>query len=207
MKVPFIFILCLIGLIPLSAFSDSQVHPLISKRYSGDSFDMGQVVTPKQILALAEAARHSPSSYNEQPWVFIICDRLQHPEAFDMAFSALNPSNQSWCQDVQVLAIICANEKLRRNNKTNFWAQYDTGAAAISMALQASFMGLMTHQIGGFDDDRVRELFQVPENLNPLSIMAIGYETEEAKKNPPERTRRKLSDNFFLGSFQNALQE
>lgn len=180
---------------------ESLVSSIFLKRHSGKYYDTARPISNEQIQALIEAARWAPSSHNDQPWNFIFCDKAKTPEAFNKALDTIKTTNQKWAKDAPLLVIVVARTKLLYKGKPNEYAEYDTGSAAISMALQAADLGLMAHQLGGIDKDKIREIFQLPENCIPMTIMAIGYETAEPESNPKVRDRRPAGENFFLGEW------
>lgn len=182
----------------ISAAESNYSQELLSKRYSGYSFDASRKVSHEQLLSILEAGRLAPSSYNDQPWYFIVCDKNTNPEAYQKAFSTLVEFNQGWAKTAPVLLIVIANDKSHQG-QFNRWAQYDTGAAAFSIMLQATSLGLMAHQMGGFDEQKVRQLFSLPEHAIPMSVMAIGYAAPGDKKK--EKERKPLRENFFDGAW------
>jgi nitroreductase len=190
------------------------VLPLFAERYSGVSYDPDRIVTAEQLLALAEAARWAPSCFGDQPWRYLICDKTSNPAAWDAAFACLMEKNQVWCKAAPVLVIACCDTLLSKTDKPNGFGPYDTGAASVSMCLQAAELGLMTHQMGGFVADKARELFQIPERFNPLAMMAVGYQLPEARL-PEEfkarelaaRVRNPLDQNFFAGAWGKGLTQ
>lgn len=179
----------------LSETKADCLSQILSKRYSGYAFDPSKPVSQNQLDAIMEAARLTPSCYNEQPWVYIICDRNRNLQAYEKTLSTLVEFNQNWARNAPVLIITIAANKFTRNNETNRWAQYDTGAASFSMMLQATSLGLMTHQMGGFDENKIRQLFSIPDGFTPMAVMAIGYPSLNEPQ--PERKRKPLTDNFF----------
>jgi nitroreductase len=172
---------------------------LLSRRYSGYSYDNSRLITHEQLQAIVEAGRLAPSSYNEQPWNFIICDRNTNPKAYEKALSALVEFNQGWAKKAPVLIISVAASKSSHKDELNRWSQYDTGAAAFGMMLQAASLGLMAHQMGGFDEAKMRQVFSIPKDFVPMSVMAIGYQSADEVR--PERKRKPLTENFFMGSW------
>lgn len=172
---------------------------IISKRHSGYSYDATRQVTQSHIQAIIKAAQLAPSSYNDQPWFFIICDRTTHPEAYEKVFNSLVEFNQQWVKNVPVLIVAVASWK-SHNGEWNRHAQYDTGAAAYSMMLQATSLGLMAHQMGGFDEAKISKSFGIPQDFVPMAVMAIGYEKIEDNK-VIKKERKPLSDNFFMGNW------
>lgn len=178
-----------------------KISELLTKRYSSRTFDPNKTVSQQQIQALVEAARQAPSSYNDQPWFFIICDKQINPAAYEKVFNSLVEFNQNWVKDVSILIVVIASSN-SHNNEWNRWAQYDTGAAAFSMVLQASALGLMTHQMGGFDETRLREAFNIPQDFVPMSVMAVGY-AMPVKGALPKKERKSVEENFFYGEWKN----
>jgi nitroreductase len=189
----------------VSAAYSAPISPaeIFIKRHSGKSYDPTKDVSHEQMLALIEATRWAPSSYNEQPWYFIFCDKFSNPEAYLKALESFKDMQGAWVEKAPLLVIIIAQTMSPHNNKLNKWAEYDTGAAAVSMALQASELGLMAHQIGGFNKGMIRENFKLSEDDKPLVIMLIGYEKEDPKTKP--RIRKPIDENFFLGEWGNGF--
>lgn len=184
----------------------NSIAPLLSHRHSGRSYDSSRAVSSEQIQLLAEAARSAPSSYNEQPWNFIICDRKSNEQAYAKVFNSLIEFNQNWAKNAPVLIVVCANTQSSKTMGPNRWAMYDTGAAAICMALEASDLGLMAHQMGGFDEGKIRREFNIPQDYMPMSVMAVGYESVEEASLIQVKERRPLNENFFLGSWGKGLE-
>jgi nitroreductase len=181
--------------LPLNTYFTQLLH----KRYSGYKFDPTRPLSHDQLKEIVEAGQLAPSSYNQQPWVFIVCDRTTNPEAYNKALSCLVEFNQNWAKNAPVLVIGIAATKSSHNAEVNAWAQYDTGAAAFAMMLQATSMGMMAHQMGGFDAQKIKQLFALPDSYEPMSVMAIGYPSKE--ETSKERKRKPLGENFFMGSW------
>lgn len=172
------------------------VLDLLKKRYSGRLYDPSRSVSQKQLEQLMEAARLAPSSYNEQPWRFLICDKNTNPEAYQKVFSTLVEFNQGWAKNAPVLIVSIADAKNQKGT-FNSWAEYDTGAAAFTMMVEAEEMGLMSHQMGGFDREKLKTLFSLPKEWTPMAVMAIGYASKEDKA--PEKDRKPAQELFFFG--------
>lgn len=182
---------------------DYGKSPLLSeifiKRHSGTNFEPMEL-TEDHYEALIQSARWTPSSYNDQPWNFIFCDRCRNPEAFAKVMDSIY--GQDWVENVQLFVITIARHNFLYNQKENEWALYDTGAAALSMSLQASEMGLMAHQIGGFDREEIQNEFNLPDGFEPITLIAIGYEnTAHDSSDEEPRTRYPIENNFFSGEW------
>ena len=174
------------------------IADILQKRHSGYSYDSTRPVTSDQIQAIIKAGQLAPSSYNDQPWYFIICDRTTNPEAYAKVFNTLVEFNQEWVKNVPLLIVSIASTNSHKNS-FNRHAQYDTGAAAFSVMLQATSLGLMAHQMGGFDQTKLQEAFGISQDFVPMAVMAIGY----AGKDDVARVkdRKPTIDNFFMGTW------
>lgn len=199
-------------MIPKAIDTAVPVLPLFAERYSGVSFDPDRDVTPQQLLALAEAARWAPSCFGDQPWRYVICHKSGNRAAWDAAMNCLLEKNQAWCKSAPVLIVACCDTVLSKTGQPNAFGPYDTGAASVSMCLQAAALGLMTHQMAGFVADTARELFRIPERFKPLAMMAVGYQLPEARlpeafkaRELAARARNPLAQNFFAGVWDKGL--
>ncbi len=186
-----------------------EIDPLIAARWSPRSFDPERVIESESITALLEAAHWAPSCYNEQPWRFIVCNRHDNEAAWQFALSCLMSINQLWAKNAPLLIIACASGAFTHNGKANRWAQYDTGAASMNICLQATSLGLFAHQMGGFDEGRVRDLFKLTADLTPMSVIAVGHygdvnnlEADFVAGEQADRERKPLESHFFNGDFE-----
>lgn len=179
--------------------NSSLLSEIFIKRHSGKNFETMEL-TEEQYEALIQAARWTPSSYNDQPWNFIFCDRYRNPEAYEKVINSIY--GQDWVESVQLFVITIVRHNFLYNQQENDWALYDTGAAALSMSLQASEMGLMAHQIGGFDREEIQQVFNLPDGFQPITIIAIGHENTAIDSYEEEpRTRYPIEKNFFSGEW------
>jgi GTP cyclohydrolase II len=175
--------------------SESDVHELILDRRSACSFSDKQVDTLR-IRALLEAARRAPSSFNEQPWSFILAIQSSHPEVHAKMLSCLSPHNRKWAQHAPVLLLSAARMHFRLTGEPNRHALHDVGLAMGNLELQAAALDLSVHQMGGFDAARASSCFCIPGGWEPVTISAIGFgfsNTEEPS------SRRMLEESVFQG--------
>ncbi len=188
------------------ATTQAPIHDVIANRWSPRAYDANKVVSQTQIISLLEAARWAPSCFGDEPWRFIVWDKNQDAVAWERAYDCIVPGNQTWAKDAPVFILICANTLFSHNQKPNRWSGYDTGAAAVSLCLQATSMGLATHQMGGFDGEKARAAFGIPEQVEMMSMLAVGYaadadtlsdELKERELAP--RKRRPLAELFYKG--------
>ncbi len=185
---------------PLSSENPGLVSEIFLKRHSGKAYYPSIGIPKEQLWSLMESARWTPSSFNDQPWNFIFCDKALNPEAYKNALESL-VGNQKWAKKAPMLIVVIARTKFTYNNLANEWAFYDTGAAALAMSLQAADIGLMVHQIGGFDKQKIRQDFNLPADYEPVVVMTLGYEDMESSGEAAPRIRRPMDENFFMGSW------
>jgi nitroreductase len=169
------------------ANTDYPVHDLIATRWSPYAF-ADRDVSLEDFHSLFEAARWAPSSFNEQPWSYIVASRHEREE-FDRLVSCLVDANQVWAKFATVLALGCTRPNFSHNNKPNSAAQHDLGIASATLVLEATARGLVVHQMGGIIPDRARELYQIPESVLPLTAIAIGYAGDADRLPEKIRTR------------------
>jgi nitroreductase len=183
-----------------------DIHELIQSRWSPRAFDIGKPVSHEDLLALLEAARWAASCFNDQPWRFVVCNKITHPVAWQQALAVLVEKNRQWAKNAPVLILAVAMENFNHNGQANRWAMYDTGAASANLCLQANALGLSVHQMGGFDAEKTREIFRLPSGCKPMAMMAVGYQAELEVLDDDfkaaelaERSRAALAERFFTG--------
>ena len=186
------------------AITQVAIDATIAARWSGRAYDAAKAVSHEQVIALLEAARWAPSCFGDQPWRFVVWNKASNPEAWQQAFDCLVPGNQAWVKDAPVLMLVCADTLFSHNQQPNRWAQYDTGAAAENLCLQASALGLTAHQMGGFDASMAREKFNIPVQYTLMAMISVGHPADVATlsgdaltRETATRKRKPLSELFF----------
>jgi nitroreductase len=154
-----------------SAVTAVPLHPLLAERWSPRGLDTAHEVTEDQLTALLEAARWAPSASNTQPWRFAVARR--GTRTFDDVRDALAAGNQLWTHAASALVVVAA-ETTGPDGAPRPWAVYDTGQAVAHLSVQAQHEGLVLHQLGGFDRDRVAALLALPAATVPLVVVALG---------------------------------
>lgn len=167
----------------------------IAGRWSPRRFLAGNI-TPGDIEELITAAGRAPSSMNEQPWYFYYAIRGE--KGFDSMLECLYEGNQEWAAGAGALILAVAKKRFRYKDRPNRHALYDTGAASVLLAVQASASGLQAHQMGGFDISKTSELFKLDsETEEPAAFIAIGIPDPsdagyDMKNNSPASVRKEL---------------
>ena len=174
------------------------IHELLARRWSPRAFSQRPVEAAK-LAWLFEAARWAPSSYNAQPWAFIVATR-EDGEGYNRLLSTLVDVNRQWAQQSPVLILAVAKNDFDHVPRPNRHALYDLGQAVANLTTQATSLDLYIHQMGGFDPRLARELFAIPAGFEPVAVLALGYQEGEPEV-PAGRTRKPLSDFVFSGSW------
>lgn len=154
------------------------IHDLLQRRWSPRAFSE-RMVESDTLRSLFEAARWAPSSNNEQPWHFIVGTR-DDPSGYDRLFACLKEGNKKWAFRAPVLMLSVARLNFEDEGTPNRHAWHDTGMAAISLSLQATALGLIAHQMAGFDVDKARADLGIPAGFEPVAMIAVGYPGDPA---------------------------
>ena len=179
-----------------------EVHDLISKRWSPRSF-LNKEIEQEKINSLFESARWAASAMNEQPWKFIYATKSNKRKYNDI-LNCLIESNIIWARSAPMLVLTMVSQKFKKNNKINFWNYHDLGLAIGNLTFQASALDLYVHNMAGFSKETARETFNIPEELEPVTIIAIGYLGDPNKlasdlkeKELAEQIRKPFEDLFL----------
>jgi nitroreductase len=185
------------------------IHDLIQHRWSPRAFD-SKTIPAHELKGLFEAARWSASSYNAQPWYFIVATK-DDPENFQKVLSTFVEFNQGWAKNASAVAISVAGHKMPHDGSQNRHAFHDVGQAAATLALEAASRGFQVHQMAGIIPDKAREVFGIPADFEAVAGFAIGYAGDpqslpEGRMRDQEtgaRQRKPITDFVFTGKWGN----
>ena len=188
------------------ASTDHPIHELLAERWSPYGFE-DRSVAEADLRSLFEAARWAASSYNEQPWSYLVATK-ENPEEFARLLSCLVEPNQAWAKAAPVLALGVVSLRFSRNNKENRAAVHDLGLAAGNLLVEATARGLCVHQMIGILPDKARGLYKIPEDSEVWTALAIGYKADPEKlpdalkeRDLAPRQRKPLSQFVFAGKW------
>lgn len=186
------------------------IHDLIAERWSPYAFDPKPVEVEK-LRSCLEAARWAASSYNEQPWSFLVAGR-EDTAAFEKMLGCLAEPNREWAQNVGVLLLTVYKKTFSKNGKPNRVAEHDIGLAAGNLSLQATALGLAVHQMAGVNLSVVRQTYNIPDTHEPTTAIAIGYAAEKiedeslAESETRPRSRKPQEEFVFSDTWGNAAE-
>jgi len=167
---------------------------LAKSRYSVRKYE-DRAVEAEKLATILEAGRVAPTAANKQPCVFLV---LNNGESIEKLCKACSPHG------APLAIVVCADKKsvwIRPFDKANM-VEIDSSIAADHMMLCAQDLGLSSCWITYFDPAIVRKEFNIPDNLVPVNILAIGYGADEPQS--PDRhaqTRKPLDSIVKYSSF------
>ena len=197
------------NLISKIANTDFPIHNLIARRWSARAFST-KTVEKSKLLSILEAARWAPSSRNEQPWRYIVFTD-ENPEKMNTARSVLLEIN-NYAKRAPILICAITKKYYSDNGIYNKLHFHDLGAANENMFLESFNQGLIMHEMGGFDRDKARRVFNVPDEYEIGVMIAIGYQDSHdilperyKEKAFSPRERKPLSEIAFLKELDNGI--
>ena len=186
-----------------TARTDHPVQEPIARRWSPYEY-ADQDVSGEDLRSIFEAARWSASSYNEQPWRYIVGRKSADGDLYQKVLDCLVEPNQAWARFAPVLALGIVSNRFSRNDKPNRVALHDLGLASAQLTLEASARGLVVHQMGGILPEKVAETFGLPEGYEAFTALAIGVHGENPdlpddvrQRDRGERVRKPLGEIAF----------
>jgi nitroreductase len=192
------------------AATKHDILDVLQRRWSPRAFADTPVESDK-LNRIFEATRWAASSFNEQPWRFILATKDQ-PEEYQKVLSCLVEKNQAWAQYAPVIGLTLAKKTFTRGGKPNRVYIHDVGLAMGNFTAQATAEGLFVHQMAGIDAQKVIDTFDVPDDFEPVAGFALGY-GGEAEALPEDwmrdaeqqrRSRSPFADFVFTGKFGQA---
>lgn len=189
---------------------DHEILDYLAQRWSPYVF-APRPVEGEKLLSCLEAARWAASSYNEQPWSFIVAERDNEAE-FTTMLGCLVEGNQGWAAQAGVLMLSVAQQTFSRNGKPNRACEHDIGLAAANLTVQATALGLVVHQMVGIEISKCRQTYRIPEGYAPLTGIALGYagtaaqaaDEQFAERDRASRQRKPLQEFVFRGQWGQA---
>ncbi|MDE5668654.1 MAG: nitroreductase family protein [Duncaniella sp.] len=171
-----------------------ELYALAQQRYSCRSYAATPV--PEDVLmAILDVTRLAPSACNRQPWLFIIADSDDEREAVARSYQ------RDWIKSAPVYIIACGlhDKAWHRPADGKDHTDVDVSIAVEHLCLAATSMHLATCWVCNFDQQIIREAFRLPDNMEPIAIIPLGYPAEGSQI--PDKNRLHLADIVRRGKF------
>lgn len=183
--------------------SEFPVDPQFTGRWSTRAYDPAHTISEAGLMSLFEAARWAPSSSNEQPWKFYYPKNAESRVRFN---GFVNENNRTWAIRAGLLIIVCARKTFAASGNPNPHAWYDTGAAVMSLILQAEKGGLRTRQMAGI----LRETIQAELGIDTavediICAIALGAAGDAAHLTERHRAQESPNSRKKAGEFAFAV--
>ena len=186
--------------------------PEIANRQSPRAFQT-RPVEEEKIQLLLKAFQWAPSSYNKQPWRIVIAT---DSAVLMKMHEGIMTGNRRWAVKAPLLVVIVSKleaDDVRHDNAIPYYL-YDCGQATMSLVLQAEHMGLRCHQMAGWEQGPIRKTLNIPDDEQPIVLIAIGYEGDIAdldersrEKELIPRTRKALREFAFRDCWGRATED
>ena len=147
----------------------SKLDDLLQKRRSYRALEKMEI-TREMIEKLASAAQSAPSCYNNQPWRYIFSYNEEVLENLKSAYSKGN----KWAHNASLVITVFSQKELDCVVDNREYYLFDTGMATALLMTKATEMGLVTHAIAGFDPEKVKEILNIPENMEVITLIICG---------------------------------
>ncbi|HTU36280.1 MAG TPA: nitroreductase family protein [Candidatus Acidoferrum sp.] len=189
-----------------TAETSAPIHEILSERWSPRAFDP-RPVEPEKLRSLFEAARWAASSFNAQPWYFIVATK-DDSENYRKVLESFVEFNQGWAKNAPAVGLSVARLNFEHNSQANRHAFHDVGQAAANLAVEATALGLQVHQMAGILPEKARELFEIPTGYEAVAGFALGYPgspeslpQQLKERELGQRTRKPLASFVFSGKW------
>ncbi|MFB6271403.1 MAG: nitroreductase family protein [Salinibacter sp.] len=172
---------------------DHDILNLFAERWSPRAF-ADRPVEPEKLRRMLEAVRWTMSSYNEQPWRYVVASRHENPDEYEQLLHCLSEGNREWAHTAPVLMMSFYKTTFSHDGSDNRAAPHDVGAASAALTFQATAMDLYVHQMAGIQKDVIRATYDVPDDFEPMAGLAVGYLGDPERlpegRQDPERSPR-----------------
>ena len=171
---------------------------LVKQRYSVRKYD-SRPVEPEKLAAILEAGRLAPTAVNYQP------QRILVVQGDDM-------EKMKGCSPclfgAPVALVVCYDKMISWKSRSGREiGDVDGGIVLTQMMYQAEELGIGNLIVGIYKEPLLRERFCIPENLEIVALLMLGYAAEDCEPHPEfHGSRKSLEETVFYGSFENLPQ-
>lgn len=170
-----------------------EIFEAISNRRSIRKYEDREIEDEK-INKILEAGRLAPSAGNRQEWKFIVVKDKETRKKFIEA-----ANNQEFVGNASIILVACAMEPDYIMPCGQYAYTVDLSISMSFMMLEATDQGLGSCWLGAFDEDKVKELLNIPEDIRVVAVTTLGYPDEE----PIQRPRKTMKQVVCYETYEN----
>ena len=133
-------------------------------------------ITEELIKDLAESAQFFCSCFNNQPWRYIF---VYDKDILKQIHSALSKGNE-WAQSASMIIVVFSKpdfDCIMKDGRKYYL--FDTGMATAAMILRATEKGLVAHPIAGYEPAKVKQILNIPEEMEVITLVIVGKHSKE----------------------------
>ncbi len=136
-------------------------------------------ITDEMIEELAETVKLSASCFNNQPWNFVFVDDKKRLNKLDQAMMQGN----EWTQKASLIIGVFSKADDDCEVQERVYHLFDTGMGSAFLQLKATELGLVAHPIAGFDEEKAKEVMNIPEDYELITLIIVGKHSDSPEKN------------------------
>ena len=150
-------------------------------------------VEPEKIDYVLEAARLAPSAVNKQPWRILLIESEEKRQQLQSCY------DREWFKQAPLYLIVCGNhsESWKRAEDGKDHVDVDVAILTEHLCLAAAEQGLGTCWVCNFNVARCKQLFDLPDDLEPIVLLPLGYPADESVFEG-EKKRKALAEIYAL---------
>lgn len=169
---------------------------LAKLRYSSRKYSPRKIEENK-LEYILEAGRIAPSANNAQPWIFIVV-KNENREALRQCY------HREWFKSAPVYIVICGNHQQawKRSSDGKDHTDIDVAISTDHITLATTQKGLASCWVCNFDKDKTAKLLNLPDNIEPIAILSLGYPEDKVDTERHEKKRKKLNEIVFYEKYK-----
>jgi nitroreductase len=174
---------------------------LAKQRYSSRKY-LDKPIEREVLLKILEAGRVAPSAKNKQPWHFVIITQEESLKKIRECYQ------REWLQTAKCIIVVCGDHREAwRRSDGKIHTDIDVAIAIDHITLAATDMGLSTCWICKFDVMKCAQIMDLPEGVEPIALIPVGYPADEPDVNRHHQLRKPLDeivhwDKFYYKPFK-----
>ena len=178
---------------------------LAKKRYSSRKY-LDKPVDKELLIKVLDAGRVAPSAKNKQPWHFVVITQEALLKQIRSCYE------REWLETAKCIIVVCGDHREAwRRADGKIHTDIDVAITIDHMTLAATDLGLSTCWVCKFDVLKCAKIMELPEGVEPIALIPIGYPADETDENRHDRLRKPLDEivhweKFYYKPFKKARQ-